>query len=52
MSETRSAAERRVINAARQIERASQYGASTKGAVAEYEAARADQRTARQEDAA
>lgn len=49
MSPNRAAAERRVINAAKQIERAAGYGSNTRSANAEYDRARAEQARHRQE---
>lgn len=49
MSPQHAAAERRVIDAARQIERAAQYGIDTGPAVRRYDQARTEQAAARTE---
>lgn len=47
MTRDQAAIERRVINAAKQIERAAQYGTNANQARQEYDRAREDQATAR-----
>lgn len=52
MTPKRAAAERRVIDAAKQIERAAAYGLSVATAGHQYDRARAEQARARQEERA
>lgn len=52
MTPKRAAADRRVINAAKQIERAAEYGITTGAAAREYDRARAEQARTPQDGAA
>lgn len=52
MTRSQAAADRRVITAARALERASQYGINTAPATRDYQAARRDQAATRRAGAA